>query len=61
MEARMIYEKVSYAEADKYYINPYELAVQRGFAGSIDDWLASLKGEQGKIKKMTDATGGIIK
>lgn len=26
----------------------YELAVQEGFSGSLDDWLASLKGEPGK-------------
>lgn len=26
----------------------YELAVQEGYTGSLDDWLASLKGEPGK-------------
>ena len=28
-------------------LSAYELAQQRGFVGSLDDWLASLKGEQG--------------
>ena len=33
---------------DRYYINAYSLAVQRGFCGTIDEWLASLKGERGE-------------
>lgn len=37
-----------YGSADRYYINPYEIAVQRGFRGSVDDWLASLKGDPGQ-------------
>lgn len=30
-----------------YYITAYGLAVQQGYSGSLDDWLASLKGEKG--------------
>lgn len=37
-----------YKYADRYYINPYEIAVQRGFRGSVDEWLASLKGDPGQ-------------
>ena len=33
---------------DRYYINAYSLAVQRGFCGTLDEWLASLKGERGE-------------
>lgn len=30
-----------------YYITAYGLAVKRGFVGTIDQWLASLKGDKG--------------
>lgn len=31
-----------------YYITAYGLAVQQGFSGSLDEWLASLKGKPGE-------------
>lgn len=31
-----------------YYIDAYRLAVENGFAGTIEEWLASLKGEKGE-------------
>ena len=30
-----------------YYLTAYGIAVKRGFVGSVDEWLASLKGEKG--------------
>ena len=30
-----------------YYITAYGLAVRQGFAGTLDEWLAALKGEKG--------------
>lgn len=30
-----------------YYLSAYALACKRGFVGTLDDWLASLKGEPG--------------
>ena len=34
-------------ENPPYYITAYGLAVKRGFKGTLDEWLASLQGEQG--------------
>ena len=36
-----------------YYISAYDLAVKRGFQGTLDEWLESLKGDKGD----TGATG----
>lgn len=33
---------------DVYYADSYALAVQLGFEGTVEDWLASLKGEKGE-------------
>ena len=30
-----------------YYITAYQIAVKRGFIGTEDEWLASLKGDKG--------------
>ena len=32
---------------DVIYTDTYEIAVKNGFDGTIDEWLASLKGEKG--------------
>ena len=32
---------------DVIYIDTYKLAVMNGFEGTIEEWLASLKGEKG--------------
>lgn len=37
----------------------YDLAVDAGFTGSVDEWLASLKGEQGE-KGDVGATGAQV-
>ena len=34
-------------ENPPYYITAYGLAVKRGFKGTLDEWIASLKGEKG--------------
>lgn len=34
-------------ENPPYYITAYGLAVKRGYKGSLDEWIASLKGEKG--------------
>lgn len=34
-----------------YYISAYSLACKRGFVGSVDDWLKSLKGDKGDTGK----------
>lgn len=34
-----------------YYISAYDLAVKRGFRGTLDEWLESLKGDQGETGK----------
>ena len=31
-----------------YYLSAYGLAVKKGFKGTLDEWLASLKGEKGE-------------
>ena len=36
------------SENPSYYITAYGLAVKRGFVGTLDMWLASLKGEKGE-------------
>lgn len=33
-----------------YYLSAYSLAVKRGFVGSIDEWLASLKGNKVELR-----------
>lgn len=38
---------------DTIHLNTYQIAVQNGFEGTVDEWLASLKGEKGD----TGATG----
>ena len=35
-------------EKPPYYITAYGLAVKRGYKGTLDEWLASLKGKQGE-------------
>lgn len=39
-------------ENPPYYITAYGLAVKRGFKGTIDEWIASLKGETGAGAKL---------
>lgn len=34
-----------------YYISAYSLACKRGYVGSVDDWLKSLKGDKGDTGK----------
>lgn len=34
-----------------YYISAYDLAVKRGFRGTLDEWLESLKGDKGDTGK----------
>ena len=37
-----------------YYITAYGLAVKQGFEGTLEEWLASLKGEKGDIGAVED-------
>lgn len=37
------------AEQMRYYLTAYQIAVKLGFAGSEEEWIASLKGDDGEI------------
>lgn len=51
------------SDLPSYYLTAYGIAVKRGFVGTVDEWLASLKGEKGDpgtdpvaIQQAVDAT-----
>lgn len=47
---------MGYYDNPPYYISAYALACKRGFEGTLDEWLASLKGDKGDKMTVADLT-----
>ena len=48
------------AERMRYYLTAYQIAVKLGFAGSEEEWIASLKGNDGEIGAGLEITGQVL-
>lgn len=48
-------------ENPPYYISAYGLAVKRGFKGTLDEWLASLKGKDAPPDVYLPLEGGVMR
>ena len=48
------------AEQMRYYLTAYQIAVKLGFAGSEEEWIASLKGDDGEIGAGLEITDQVL-